>query len=258
MFGRAFLSGLITLAGAALLSSCAADEQARPVVLAASSMQEGLNAAADGWAAQGYPRPLLSFSSSAAVARQASEGAPADMVVSADSEWMDWLAERGLIRAGTRRDIAANTLVLVTKADPAIRRLPYGSIEEALSAPQTSLAIAEPDTVPAGRYAKAALQSLGIWDDVRPRLVPTENVRVALALVERGETEFGIVYGSDAAASEKAWVVARFDEALYPAIRYPAAVLAGSQHPDSLAFADYLSSREGQVILRRHGFTSPG
>jgi len=254
---RSLLIGFLALAGTVLPGGCAPAEDTGPVVLAASSMQEGLSAAADGWAAQGHARPVLSFASSAAVARQASEGAPADLVVSADAQWMDWLEARDLLRAGTRRNIAGNSLVLVTRADPAVRRLPYASIEEALADPAAAIAIAEPDTVPAGRYARAALQALGLWQDVQGRLVPTENVRVALALVERGEATFGIVYGSDAAASDKAWVLAPFDESLYPTIRYPLAVLETSQDPDSEAFADYLSSRDGQVILRRHGFTGP-
>lgn len=228
------------------------------MVLAASSMTEALEQAADAWAAQGHARPALSFASSATVARQAAEGAPADLVVTADAEWMDWMEGEGLLRPGTRQDIAGNRLVLVTAGDPvAAGQPPAGDPAAALRGLTGRLAIAEPETVPAGRYAMAALTRLGLAEPLAGRLVPAENVRAALALVERGEAELGIVYVSDAQASARVRVVARFVQGLHPPIRYPMAVLARSANRDSEGFAAFLASADGQAILQHRGFTVP-
>ncbi|MCB2067084.1 MAG: molybdate ABC transporter substrate-binding protein [Erythrobacter sp.] len=238
-----------------LLSACAPSAQQGPVVLAASSMTEALEEAADLWAAEGHPHPQLSFSASSTVARQAAEGAPADLVVTADAEWMDWMAGEGLLRPGTRGDIAGNALVLVAGSDDT-RSLSQDPAA-ALQAMTGRLAIAEPEAVPAGRYAMAALTRLGLADGVAQRLVPAENVRAALALVERGEAELGIVYASDAQASQAVRVVATFAADLHPPIRYPVAVLARSDNADSEGFAAFLASEAGQAVLLRHGFTRP-
>ena len=238
-----------------LLAACQPDRDASegPVVLAAASMQQALEEAADDWAATGHARPLLSFASSAVVARQAAEGAPADLVVTADEQWMDWMEQQRLLRPDTRRNIAGNTLVLVAPGTPGEGR---SDALAALDGFSGHLAIAEPDTVPAGRYAMAALTRMGLAEQLADRLVPAENVRAALALVERGEVELGIVYATDALASDKVAVLARFDPELHAPIRYPLAVLAGSTHPEAGEFAAYLASPAGQAILVRHGFSA--
>ncbi|MFB0612516.1 molybdate ABC transporter substrate-binding protein [Aurantiacibacter poecillastricola] len=246
--------GFLAVLASTLLAACAPAEERGPVVLAASSMQGAIEDAASSWAAKGRSRPVLSFASSAAVARQVSEGAPADVAITADAQWMDWLEGRNQLRAGTRQLLAGNRLVLVTGANARAGQASYSSLQEALDSADGPVAIAEPASVPAGRYARAAMRSLGLWDEVQDRLVPAENVRAALALVERGEADFGFVYASDAAASEAVRVIASVDASLHPPIRYPVAVLAGSAHPDSADFAAYLLSDEGQAILRRHGF----
>ena len=217
-----------------------------PVVLAASSLQGALEEAAGAWTAHGHPAPVLSFAASSALARQVEQGAPADLFVSADEEWMDTLAGENLLRAGTRTDLLSNRLVLVTRKDGGVRRLAdLGS---------GKLALADPAAVPAGKYAKAALESLGQWQAVEANVVPAENVRAALALVERGEAALGIVYATDALASGKVEVLETLPESSHPPIRYPAAVLAGSRNGDAAAFLAFLSSDGARRIFAQHGF----
>jgi len=237
----------VTLVLSQLAACGEANESARgPVVLAASSMQESLADVAGAWAADGHPAPVLSFAATSALARQIEQGAPADLFVSADRDWMDTLADRGLLREGTRRDIVSNRLVLVRGTGTATSGL--------VGLDAGRLALADPVAVPAGRYAKAALESLGQWQAVESRVVPVENVRAALALVERGEAALGIVYATDAAASNKVEVVRELPADSHPPIRYPAAVLAGSEHPDAAAFLAFLQSPEAQGLFRKHGF----
>lgn len=225
-----------------LLLSCAPAAQRGPVVLAASSMQEAVGAIADAWAAQGHPRPVVSFAGTPSLARQVESGAPADIFISADEKWMDALAAKGLVQPQSRRDIAGNALVFIE---------PAGTH----SAPgEGRLAMADPDTVPAGRYGKAALVKLGMWDKLGPLVVPAENVRAALALVERGEVPLGLVYASDAAASRKVAIAQVIPQGSHPPIRYPMALLASSTHPDAAALARFIASPKGQAILQAHGF----
>lgn len=240
---------------ALLLGACgSAPEPVGPVVLAASSMQEAVTEAAEACTQEGHAPPVLSFAASSAIARQVEGGAPADLVITADAEWMDWLEERALIDPASRRAIAGNMLVLVCRCevDP---QQEAANLDQLLSAPNIRLAIAEPQSVPAGRYAKAALEGMGWWDGEAGRIVPAENVRAALALVERGEAEYGIVYNSDFwAASDEIGLLATIDPALHPQISYPAAIMANSAHPEAQAFLDFLSSARGQGILDAHGF----
>lgn len=217
-----------------------------PTVLAASSLQEALAEAGEAWRAQGHAAPVLSFAASSALARQVEQGAPADLFVSADEAWMDRLERADLLRAGTRTDLLSNRLVLIRPEGGRTRGL------DGLG--DGRLALADPDAVPAGRYAKAALESLGRWQEVASKLVPTENVRVALALVERGEAALGVVYATDAQASDSVEVVETFPEATHPPIRYPTALLATSTHPDAEALLAFLGSAEAQRIFARHGF----
>ena len=240
---RALFAGLVLS-----LAACGdADESPRgPVVLAASSLQESLEEIADAWAADGHPAPVLAFAATSALARQIERGAPADVFVSADQDWMDMLEGQGLLREGTRSDIVGNRLVLVRGKDAAAREL--------ADLGEGRLALADPIAVPAGRYARAALESLGQWDMVAGRVVPAENVRAALALVERGEAALGIVYATDAAASTEAEIVRELPADSHPRIRYPAAVLASSAHPDAVAFVDFLQSAPAQEVFRMHGF----
>ncbi len=233
------------------LVACTAAEERGPVVLAAASLHEAVEEVADLWEEKGHARPVLSFAGTSSLARQAEGGAPADIFFSADAEWMDWLEERELIETSTRRDILSNNLVWVAH-DQSDAVLSFEDRTELLQ--QERLAIADPDAVPAGRYAKAALERLGLWEKLRDRIVPAENVRAALALVENGEARFGIVYATDALASDRVFVAGSILSGDGATIVYPAALLAGSNHPDAEALLDYLSGAEAGEVFRRHGF----
>ena len=259
--GRARRSVLLPLARLLLcLLAClglATGLEARPrgpTVLAATSLQEALSEAADGWAAAGHSRPVLSFAASSALARQVESGAPADLFVSADSEWMDYLAGKRLLRSGTRAVIAGNRLVLVAPAGSRARLTVRRGFPLAAALGTGRLAMADPDAVPAGRYGKAALAWLGVWPEVSSRIARAENVRAALALVERKTVPFGIVYVTDARASRLVQVVGWFPVASHPPIHYEAAVLRRASHRDADAFRRFLLSRQGKAILAHHGF----
>ncbi|ANU08761.1 molybdate ABC transporter substrate-binding protein [Paraurantiacibacter namhicola] len=235
---------------ACLLVTACSDNDARgdaPVILAAASLQEVLDEAADAYAAGGNRRPVLSFSGTPSIARQVLEGSPADAVVLADTLWMDRLVEEGRVTAGDVSVIAGNGLVLVAAPD-----------EEGQLAPPSDLrpflAIADPDTVPAGRYAKAALQAAGMWQVAEGRMVVTDNVRSVLALVERGEVPLGVVYTTDMLASGKVREVMAFPPGSHPPIRYPAAMIAGSDNAAARGFLAFLASADGQAIFAKHGF----
>ncbi|MEZ5711576.1 MAG: molybdate ABC transporter substrate-binding protein [Sphingobium sp.] len=228
-----------------------------PVVLAAASLQQALEEAADVWAAQGHARPVLSFAATSALARQIEAGAPADLFFSADEDWMDYVARKNLIAQGARRDVLGNRLVLIAPRGGEQPQMLTPELKLSAMLGDGRLAIADPDTVPAGKYAKAALMSLGLWDGVTDRLAPAENVRAAMALVERGQAPFGIVYATDAQASSKIYVIGIFPPDSHPPIRYPLARLAQSSSPDAEAFRRYLMSDEAQAIFAQYGFERP-
>ncbi|NJC34203.1 molybdate transport system substrate-binding protein [Sphingomonas jejuensis] len=231
--------------------------QRAPVVLAAASMQEALTAAADAFARTGQPRPVLSFAASSALARQIIGGAPADLFVSADEPWMDQLAARGLIAPRSRATLVSNRLVLVAGRGfrgPLVIR-PRFPLAQALGSGR--LAIGDPAGVPAGRYARAALQRLGVWASLADRLAPAESVRAALALVERGAAPLGIVYATDVREASGVRVIGTFPAASHPPIRYPIARVARSANPAAERFRRFLLGREARAIFRRHGFLDP-
>ena len=247
----------IVIAGLAALALGAAPAPTAPLVLAAASLQESLDAAADQWAKAGHPRPVISFAASSALARQIEAGAPADLFASADEEWMDALAAKRLIATGTRADLVGNRLVVV---EPAGRRsaVPLNGARLARLLGAGPLAMADPDSVPAGKYGKAALTKLGAWNAIAPHVVRAENVRAALALVERGAAPFGIVYLTDAKASSKVRVAGVFPANSHPPIVYPIARLAGSANPEAEGFRRFLLSPRGRAIFARFGFSAPG
>lgn len=244
-----FVKAAFATALAIGLADCApkADTGQGPVVLAPASLQGALDEVAHLWSQQDNPAPVLSFAATPALARQISGGAPADLVITADPQWMDWLDGQGLIEAGTRRDLLGNRLVVVRR---------FGAQQARLNAlaDTARLALAEPGSVPAGRYAKAALVSLGLWTGLADNVVPAESVRAALALVERGEAELGIVYASDALASDKVEIVEALAPQSHPPIRYFVALVARSGHRDAAEFARFLASEAAQSKFAEHGF----
>ncbi|KPL68031.1 molybdenum ABC transporter substrate-binding protein [Erythrobacter sp. SG61-1L] len=252
---------LLPIFAAAILTACSGaqkEEAGGPIVLAAASLQESLEEAADAWAKEGHPRPVLSFAATSALARQVQQGAPADLFISADEEWMDTLEDEKLIEPGTRRTLLGNSLVLIKPAasDARFDLADRPGLLVALS--KGPLALADPEAVPAGKYAKAALASLGLWGDVEGKIVQAENVRAALALVERGEAALGVVYGSDAMASDKVRIIATFPADSHPPILYPIGQIKASTNPEAAAFREFLASGAAMTIFERHGFTPPG
>ena len=240
------------LIGAALASAALPAQAQRregPLVLAAASLQESLTAAAEAWGRKGHARPVLSFAASSVLARQAAAGARADLFVSADLEWMDFLEQRAVLAPGTRVSFLGNRLVLVARADARAERRPLAAMVRG------RIAVADPASVPAGRYAEAALRKLKLWDAAAPQLVRAENVRAALALVERGAAPHGIVYATDARASPRVRVAGMFPQSSHPAIVYPLARLRSSTHPEAEGFRRFLLSGEGRAIFARYGFT---
>ncbi|MEY4161128.1 MAG: molybdate transporter substrate-binding protein [Pseudomonadota bacterium] len=226
-----------------------------PMVLAAASLQESLSAAADSWAAKGHAHPVLSFAASSALARQIDAGAPADLFISADEDWMDYLASRNRIQPSSRASFLTNRLVLIAPAASRLRLTitPGFPLLRALG-PAGRLAMADPDAVPAGKYGKQALTALGLWPQVRPRLAPAENVRAALMLVARGAAPLGIVYATDARAAAGVRVLGLFSAGSHDPIRYPLALIATSRHPDAEGFRRFLLSAEGKALFARFGF----
>lgn len=253
--GPTLLRPFAFLLAALALAGCAPEPgSGAPLVLAAASLQESLSAAADAWAAEGHRRPTMSFAASSALARQIESGAAADLFVSADQQWMDRVERAGRIRTGTRRNLVGNALVMIAPAaGPQSVALDAPSMDRALG--RGRLAMADPDSVPAGRYGKAALRGLGLWSGLEGRIARGENVRAALALVERGEAPLGIVYATDARASDRVRIVATFPAGSHPPIVYPVALLA-SGGAEAEAFRRFLLSGRGQAIFAAHGFTA--
>lgn len=249
---RRILRAALTLGAALLLSARVAAEEPL-TVFAASSLTEVLQEVATAWAGTGKPTPRISFASSAVLARQIEAGAEADVFFSADQEWMDYLADRGLIRRDTRRDLLGNRLVLIAPATSTVT-LPIERGFGLLAALGGGrLAVGDPDYVPAGKYARGALSSLGVWPDVADRLVRAENVRVALAYVARAEAPLGIVYATDARADPHVRVVATFPDDSHLPIRYPVAATTSATAP-AADFIRFAASPEGMAIFERAGF----
>jgi molybdate transport system substrate-binding protein len=202
----------------------------------------------------------FSFASSAALARQIESGGRVDVFVSADLEWMDYLQTRNLIDVSTRRNVVGNRLVLVAPLDSRVelKLTPNARLAQVLEVALKGgrLATGDPDTVPVGRYAKAALTSLGVWNEMADRLVRADNVRSALVFVGRGEVPLGIVYETDAAADKRVRIVDVFPADSHLPITYPVATTAAAR-AGSKQFLDYLFSSGAQATFRKFGFQPP-
>ncbi|MBL8516273.1 MAG: molybdate ABC transporter substrate-binding protein [Betaproteobacteria bacterium] len=225
-------------------------------VFAAASLKESLEAAAGQFEAASGHKIVISFAASSALARQIEAGAPADLFISADLDWAEYLEKKQLFSPGTRINLLKNGLVLIAPvASTATLKLAPG-INFAPIIGERRIAMANPEVVPAGRYGKAALQALGAWESIKGKVAGAENVRAALALVSRGEAPLGIVYRTDALADKGVRIVDTFPANTHPPIVYPAAVMAGSKTPAAKAFLAHLSARETQAVWQRFGFTT--
>lgn len=227
-------------------------------VFAAASLKESMDEAAAKFGQDTGQRVVVSYAASSALARQIEQGAPADVFVSADLDWMDELQGKGLVDATTRQNLLGNTLVLIAPTTGSARAFALrkgGDLLPLLGA-DGRLAVALVDSVPAGKYAKAGFESLGMWDALQPRLAQAENVRAALLLVARAEAPLGVVYGSDARAEPRVRVLAVFPPGSHPPIVYPVARVLASGQPQAAAFVRWLQTPEASAIFRAHGFTT--
>ena len=231
--GRRWL--VSALCGLSLWLAVAPATAQQLLLFAAASLQDALDAVVEEYQAQGGGEVSASYASSSTLARQIEQGAPADIFISANPEWMDYLEERGLIREGSRADLLGNGLVLVAPRDSGttVEIAPGFDLLGALDG--GLLAMGDPDHVPAGTYGRAAFESLGAWDAVAPHVARADNVRAALALVARGETPLGVVYSSDAAADDTVKVINDFPQVSFPEIVYPIAIIADSERAEAAA-----------------------
>lgn len=246
----AALAIVLTLAGLPIESARSADL----TIFAAVSVKEALDEQVGRFETETGGKVVVSYGASNALAKQIEAGAPADIFLSADTDWIDYLDKRDLLRRGTRTDLLRNRLVLIAPADArtALSIGPGFALGPALGTGR--LAMANPDSVPAGKYGKAALTALGVWTSVESRIARTDNVRAALMLVARGEAPLGIVYTTDAIAEPKVRIVDTFSEKTHPPIVYPIAIVASSRSPGAQRFVDNLHSPAARAIWVRHGF----
>lgn len=228
--------------------------RAEVTVFAAASLKESLDSVATAFEAETGEPVTISYAGSGALARQIIAGAEADIFISAATEWMDAVEEAGLVAADSRRDLLGNTLVLIAHGKDAPAVMIDGSLDLPALLGGGHLAMAMVDSVPAGQYGKAALQTLGLWEAVEPHVAQADNVRAALALVARGEAPFGIVYSTDAAAGDEVSIVGTFPESSHPPIIYPAALLARGDDGAAQAFFKALSSPEAARVFEAAGF----
>jgi molybdate transport system substrate-binding protein len=253
----AFLSlaaaGSLAAAAAAAAAASTETEQPAITVFAAASLTNALQAVGDGFTKETSIPVRFSFAASSALARQIENGSPAEVFFSADLEWMDYLEKRGLIQPDSRHDVLGNRLVLIAPADSTIKLKvePHFGLAAALG--KQHLATGDPDSVPIGRYAREALTSLGVWDDVAARLVRADSVRSALAFVDRGEAALGIVYETDARIDKGVRVVDVFPANTHAPIVYPIA-LTKSAKSDAARFVAYVRGPAGDLVFKAYGF----
>jgi molybdate transport system substrate-binding protein len=241
----------LTLAGQAL-----ADE-GKITVFAAASLTNAMQDIAAVYKKETNVDVVSSFASSSTLARQIEAGAPADLFISADQKWMDYAVDKKAVDAASRVTLLGNSLVVVApkasaQGEVAINKeTPWSSLLKG-----GRLAVGDPEHVPAGIYAKEALQKLGAWETLAPELAPAEDVRGALALVARNEAPLGIVYGSDAVAEKGVKVVGTFPEDSHKKVEYPVAIIDGHKNATVSAFYDYLKGPQASAIFNRYGFTT--
>lgn len=247
---------------AAILVSCGPAEAPKPAepeaavtVFAASSLTDVMKQIGDLYAAEGHPAPVFNFAASSELARQIEQGAGADVFLSADEAWMDYLAERSLIDPASRKTLLTNTLVLVTPSDKPISLALASGMDLAGALKGGKLSMANPESVPAGKYGKEALEKLGAWEAVESSVVRAENVRSALRFVEQGEAAAGIVYATDAkAAGPAVSVTGTFPSDSHTPITYPAAIIAGKGESGAVGFVAFLSSDKAKTVFTEAGF----
>ena len=260
---RVLLARMLALTAAAALAwgaprqASAQGQSGDLVVFAAASLKNALDAVNAQWQKETGKKATVSYAASPALAKQMEHGAPAQMFISADLDWMDYVERKNLIKPETRSDLLGNRIVLIAPRDKAkaVDIRPGFDLAKVLG--DGRLAMANVDAVPAGRYGKAALEKLGVWGSASGRLAQAENVRAALLLVSRGEAPAGIVYATDAASDKGVAIVGTFPEDTHPPIVYPIA-LTTSAGPDAAAFLSYVKSGRARPLFEAQGFTVLG
>lgn len=257
---RNWLGRTAALAAAALLVGGLAQTPARAqggdvLVFAAASLKNALDAVNAQWTKETGKKASISYAASSALAKQIEQGAPAQMFISADLDWMDYVAKKNLIKPDTRSNLLGNRIVLIAPKDKAqpIEIKPGFDLAKVLG--EGRLAMASVEAVPAGKYGKAALEKLEVWPSVSSKVAQAENVRAALLLVSRGEAPAGIVYQTDAAADPNVKIIGTFPENTHPPIIYPIALTASASHPDVAAFLAYIKSGKAKSLFEAEGFT---
>jgi molybdate transport system substrate-binding protein len=245
-----FLSFLASAWGAAVSA-----QEGKLVVFAAASLKDALDEVNAAYRRDKGQETTTSYAASSTLAKQIEAAAPADIFISADLDWMDYLAKKNLIKAETRANLLGNQLVLIVPSNSPIKLgiAPNFSLAQALG--NGRLAIADPNGVPAGKYGKASLQALGVWSAVADKLAPTENVRAALLLVSRGEAPLGIVYRTDAVADKGVKILGTFPDDTHPPIIYPIAAVANSTNSGDANYIAYLRAPAAGAVFEKHGFT---
>jgi molybdate transport system substrate-binding protein len=250
---RALLLGAVV--GLTASWGIAAHAQGRDVlVFGAASLKNALDDANAQYQHDAGHKVVVSYGASSALAKQIENGAPADIFISADLDWMDYVAERKLIKPDTRFNLLGNKLVLIAPANSTINLTIAASFPLAQALGNGRLAMADPSSVPAGKYGKAALEALGVWASVAGKIAPAPDVRATLVFVSRGEAPLGIVYQTDAAADKGVKIVGTFPESTHPPIIYPTAVTMASTHPDAAAYVGFLKSPPAKPAFEKQGF----
>jgi len=230
------------------------------LIFAAASLKNALDEIAAQWQRETGKKTKISYAASNTLIKQIEQGAPAEMFISADLDWMNYGQEKNLIKPDTRSNLLGNRLVLVAPKDSTATVNLQPGLDIAALLKGGRLAMGNVDAVPAGKYGKAALEKLGAWDGVKDKIAQTDNVRAALLLVSRGEAPFGIVYQTDAAADPAVKIIGTFPENTHPPIIYPIALTKESTNADAQAFLNYLKSPAARAKFERQGFTvlAPG
>lgn len=226
------------------------------IILAAASLTVALDEVTTAFAKREGVEVKTEYGGSSTLARQLEAGAPADIFISADIEWMDYASKKGLIRPESRVDLLGNNLVLIEPVGSTLTLELKPGVDLAIALGGGRLAIADPESVPAGRYGKAALTALGSWDAIANHLVRAENVRVALSYVALGEAPLGIVYGTDAKSEPKVKIVAIFPPGSHMPIIYPAALTTKSQAAAG-KLLEFLKAPQAWEVFSKAGFTKP-
>jgi len=256
---RGWLGSLASLAAATALlgppQSAPRAQGGDVFVFAAASLKNALDNINTQWQKETGKKAAISYGASSALAKQIEQGAPAQMFISANLDWMDYVAQKNLIKSDTRSNLVGNRIVLIAPKDKAQAIEIKPGFDVAKIVGDGRLAMANVEFVPAGKYGKAALEKLGVWAGVSGKVAQAENVRAALLLVSRGEVPAGIVYQTDAAGDPNVKIIGTFPENTHPPIVYPIALTANSANPDAAAFLTYVKSAKARPLFEAQGFT---